>query len=179
MPVKCKRNGHVCPGFLFIRTPCISMNMVWTISCHCAHDWSLNLSTIDDSHSQLDILSTRPSAVSPIPLCTMLILWYTRKWIFAWSASGVALRGVLGSWTPEKPNLDPIFQKLVPGVPKGSRRIQCSSDMDKAAGLNQSLLLTPILPFYEHFDCLSLVLPWLGPQYLDPLLFRFLLVRGS
>ncbi len=37
------------------------------------------------------------------------------------------------------------------------------------------------LNYHEHFECLSLVLPYLGPQcfFRDPQLFHFLLVRGS
>ena len=34
MPFKFKSNGHVCPGFLFIRTPCIyklSMSFYWRL----------------------------------------------------------------------------------------------------------------------------------------------------
>ncbi len=85
---------------------------------------------------------------------------------------------------PDSPkfNLDPLFQKLVPA--RGFLRTHISNVVMTwtKVGLNQSLLPTPKLPFYEHFDCfITRVLTWLGLQYFiwDPLLFHFLLVRGS
>ncbi len=89
--------------------------------------------------------------------------------------SAKASFGVLDS---PKTNLDPISETCTSlWVPKISNVILAWTK----AGLNQSLLSTPKLPFYEHFDYLSPVLPWLGPQYFfpDPLLFRFLLEWGS
>ncbi len=32
MPVKLRRNGHVCPGFRFIRTPCITVKTASSIN---------------------------------------------------------------------------------------------------------------------------------------------------
>ncbi len=82
-----------------------------------------------------------------------------------------------------KTNLDPLFQKLVPA--RGSLRTRISNVVLTwtKAGLNQSLLSTPKLPFYEHFDCLCLspLYPgWdLNISFGTPYFSFFLLGRGS